>query len=372
MPSVHELDVTFRASRRVCRIRVGSGALDRLVADLAAEPPGRLLVVVSDSNVAPLHAEPLARRLRDIAGLRVETLTFPAGERHKSRETKAALEDRLAELGAGRDTALVAVGGGVTGDLAGFVAATWNRGVPLVQVPTTVVAMVDAAVGGKTAVNLGRVKNRIGAFHQPWGVYADVALLDTLPAAEYRDGLSEVVKSAVIGDVALFRWLERTHPALAAREPEAETAAVAGALSVKTRVVARDERETGRRAVLNFGHTVAHAIEAASEYGVSHGRAVAIGMSVEGELARGATGFPEAHLRRLRALLVALGLPVALDRGIDAAALLRAARGDKKNRGGELRFALPSRLGRMATRDGTTVALEERALSAAFERAGVD
>jgi 3-dehydroquinate synthase len=339
--------------------------IDVLVEDLAAGAPGRVLVLISDDIVAPLHAEPLMRRLRR-RGLSAKLLTFPHGEANKSRRTKQRLEDGLSKLGAGRDSALVAVGGGVTGDLAGFVAATWHRGIPVVQVPTTLLAMADAALGGKTAVNLPGGKNLVGCFHQPWGVYADVALLETLPQRHFRPGLAEVVKSAVIADAGLFRWLEVSVERVTNRDPVALARVVAKCMRIKGRVVTRDETEAGRRAILNFGHTVGHALEAATGYRVAHGRAVAIGMGVEAALAERSTGFPPAHTQRLRRLLRALGLPLALPRSTSISALVAACRKDKKALAGQTRFALPACIGAMPAGPPYTVAVDSRQLRSAL------
>jgi 3-dehydroquinate synthase len=348
---------------------VGRGALDRLCDELFTDPPGRPVIVVSDSNVAPLYGEPLRRRLVD-AGLDAHLCTFPAGEAHKTRQTKAALEDRLLELAVGRDTALVAVGGGVTGDIAGFVAATWHRGVPVVQVPTTLLAMADAALGGKTAVDAPGGKNLIGAFHQPLSVWADVSTLATLPADELQAGFSEVVKAAVIADPALFRWLEDESDALLGRDEEALEHAVERCLRIKARVVARDEREAGRRAVLNFGHTVGHAVEAASGYRIRHGHAVAIGMVAEARLAVSASGFPQASVGRLERLLGAFGLPVTWPPQVDLDEAVGATRRDKKARAGRVRYSLPRKIGRMAPGDDVTTVVAESALRSACMQIG--
>ena len=359
-------DLSFRpAPRRICRVRAGTGALDALVDDLAQAPPGRLLVVVTDEHVGPLHAVPLAERL--IArGLRVESLTLPAGESHKTRETKACVEDRLFDLGAGRDSALVAVGGGFVGDVAGFAAATWHRGVPVVQVPTSLLAMVDAAVGGKTAVNLPGGKNLIGSFHQPWGVYADTAVLSTLPESDFTDGFAEVVKSAAIADAPFFGWLERSADRLRGREAKALDHVVLRCMQIKARVVRRDEREAGRRAVLNFGHTVGHALEAATQYAIRHARAVSIGLCVESRLAQQETGFPARHVDRVERLLTALGLPVRCGSSPTAEAVVEAARRDKKNREGQIHCSLPLRLGRMLPGGDVTVPVDESLLAEAI------
>jgi 3-dehydroquinate synthase len=351
---------------RLCRVRVGAGAAERLADDLTAEPPAHRYFVISDSNVAPLYGGPLAERLAG-AGLDAKLVVFSAGEESKTRETKAAIEDRLIDHGAARDSAIVAVGGGVTGDLAGFVAATWHRGVPLIQVPTSLLAMVDATLGGKTAVNVPAGKNLVGAFHQPWGIYADVACLDTLGDAELVEGFAEVVKAATIADAHLFECLESWVGALLARDREALTATVAASLRVKRDVVVADERESGVRTMLNFGHTIGHALEAASGYTLSHGRAVAIGMSVEGQLAVERCRFPRESLERLRALLRAFGLPTRPTPDVDPDAVVAGTATDKKRVAGRTRCALPEALGRMPAGAGRTVEVEPEALRAALE-----
>jgi 3-dehydroquinate synthase len=345
--------------------------LDALVEDLVRDPPGRLLLVVSDARVMPLHGRRLAERL-SAKGLRVEDLTLAGGEQGKTREAKAQIEDRLVELQAGRDCALIAVGGGVVGDLAGFAAATWHRGVPVVQVPTSLLAMVDAALGGKTAVNLPRGKNLVGSFHQPLGVYADVSLLRTLTDRDYTDGFAEVVKTAAVADARWFRRIEGAVEALRARDAESLEQLVFRSMEIKARVVRRDERESGRRAMLNFGHTVAHALEAVSGYSMRHGPAVSLGLCVESRLAESVSGLPAAQRKRIERLLAALGLPVGLGPEPGSGGLVEAARLDKKNRDGRIRCALPVALGRMPPGDEVTVAVEERQLLEAIEasRAG--
>ena len=251
-------------------------------------------------------------------------------------------------LGGGRDSAVVALGGGVVCDLAGFTAATYLRGVPFVPVPTTLLAMVDAAVGGKTAVDHPRGKNLIGAFHAPSAVFADVATLATLPEREFRSGLAEAVKTAVVGDAALFRKIERSPASLLLRQPAALADLVAACCRVKARIVEADELDANRRALLNFGHTLGHALEHRLHYRMPHGEAVAVGMVLEARLASRAGLLSRRDADRIEALLDRLGLPTSLPRGVSPAKLLAAARTDKKARRGELRYALPRKIGAMA------------------------
>jgi 3-dehydroquinate synthase len=237
-------------------------------------------------------------------------------------------------------------------DLAGFTAATFQRGIPFVALPTTLLGMADAAIGGKTAVDHPRGKNLIGAFHQPRAVFADVATLRTLPEREFRSGLAEAVKTAVVGDAALFRRLERSPAAILMRHPAAMIDLVTACCRVKAGVVEADERELNLRAVLNFGHTLGHAVELLSRYRLRHGEAVAVGMALEARVASAAGILRRDHEDRITRLLERLGLPTRLPGGVTPARLLAAARGDKKARGGALRYALPRRIGTMARRAG--------------------
>jgi 3-dehydroquinate synthase len=336
-----------RAPAWTTHVVVGRGVLDLAAPSVARTYERHRLMVVSDARVGRLHGASFLDRLLSL-GASASLMTFPPGERSKTRETKARLEDRLLRAGAGRDTVVIALGGGVTGDLAGFLAATWHRGVPLVQIPTTTLAMFDAALGGKTGVDLPRGKNLVGAFHQPSSLWADVEVLRTLPARAYVSGLAEAVKTAVALDAALFRSIERDAARLLARDEPALSRLVARCLALKGSVVAADERDAGRRAILNFGHTAAHAIEAATSYRTPHGEAVAIGCVAEARLAERVSGLPRADADRIEALLARLGLPVRPPRGLDRRRLSDAMRVDKKTRGGVVRCALPERIGRMA------------------------
>ena len=324
---------------------IGPGALEELPARLGVACPAARYAVVADATVAALYGDAVTARLA-AAGLDARLFTFPAGESHKTRATWADLTDALLAQRIGRDGAIVALGGGVTGDLAGFVAATYLRGLPLVQVPTSALAMIDAAVGGKTAVDVPAGKNLVGAFHQPRLVLADTETLRTLPAAALADGLAEAVKHGVIADAAYLGFLEERAGAILARDARTLEHVVARSVAIKASVVAADPRENGRRAVLNFGHTVGHAIEAATGFSVPHGAAVAAGMVAEARLGEHAGHTAPGTAARVTAAVTRFGLPAtpAAAFGIDA--LVDRMRFDKKVRGGALRFALPAAIGR--------------------------
>ena len=346
---------------------VETGALARLAAEAGAHLPGRRLALIADETVLALLQ---AGRFGNVEW-RGDRLSFPAGERSKTRETWARLTDALLQRGFGRDSGLVALGGGVAGDLAGFVAATYMRGVPYVQVPTTLLAMLDASVGGKTGVDTPEGKNLIGAFHPPVLVLADPGVLSTLPEREYRAGMAEAVKHGLIADREYFRWMEREAAALLGRDRSALEHLVHRSVEIKAEVVSGDERETGRRAILNAGHTVAHAIERATSYGIPHGEAVALGLVAECELAARLGRAAPAVGERVGALLTRLGLPTRVTSALDPDAVLDAMSSDKKNRGAEVRFALPSELGGMVAAEGWTVAAGEGEVRAALGVVGV-
>jgi 3-dehydroquinate synthase len=344
--TARRLQVTL--GERSYPIVIGRGLLDDAAA-LAALVPGRHAFVLSDANVAPRY---LARVEAALAGKSVACLVLPAGEQEKTLARFAEAMAALAALGASRDTTVLALGGGVIGDLAGFAAACWMRGVRFVQLPTTLLAMVDSSVGGKTAVDLAEGKNLVGAFHQPAAVLADTATLDSLPPRELAAGLAEVVKYGAIADPAFFAWLEANAAALLARDAAALAEAITISCAHKAGIVARDETEQGERMLLNFGHTFGHAIETEQGYGgLLHGEAVAVGMVLAARLSAALGRAPDADAERLAALLQRFGLPVAVPPGLDADALLARMRLDKKALSGQLRLILWAGLGdaRIAT-----------------------
>jgi 3-dehydroquinate synthase len=341
-------------------ILIGAGLIGQLSTIVGQYCPAAGYAVISDSHVAKIYGEDLVQRLLAI-GSRAELLTFPAGEWNKTRDTWASLSDRMLASHFGRDSAVIALGGGVVNDVGGFVAATYLRGVPLVQVPTTLLAMIDSSIGGKTGVDVPAGKNLLGAFHQPRVVVADPELLGSLSSVQLAAGLAEAVKHGVIADAEYFAFLENEYAAIFAKHAPALERVVKRSVEIKAAVVAQDEREKGKRAILNFGHTVGHAIEATSQYEVLHGEAVAIGMVYEGRLAEmvGIAGGGTA--RRIQTALERLNLPVERPDASKVDDLLDAMRADKKVRAGEIRLALPRAIGVAHGDDagGWTVAVPE-------------
>ena len=342
MPADRATTVQVELGERSYPIVIGAGLLT------APEPWSGLvrapqILIVTNDTVAPLYEAPLRAALGD---RRIETLRLPDGEQHKTLATVARIWDRLMEARYGRDCALVALGGGVIGDMAGFAAACYQRGVDYLQVPSTLLAQVDSSVGGKTAVNHPKGKNMIGAFHQPRLVLADTDTLATLPDRELRAGLAEVIKYGLIADGAFFGWLEDNIEALLAREPRALAHAIRVSCETKARIVAADEREAGRRALLNLGHTFGHAIETATGYGRwLHGEAVGAGMVMAADLSSRIGWLPDSAARRAAALIAAAGLPTRPPESLDPQRFLSLMAMDKKVRDGRLRLVLLREIG---------------------------
>jgi 3-dehydroquinate synthase len=325
---------------------------------------GRRTALVTSETVARLHADRVERALRE-AGASTFRIVLPDGEEHKNWEVLDRIFDGLLRAQADRRTIVVAVGGGVVGDMAGFAAATYQRGVAHLQVPTTLLAQVDSSVGGKTAINHPLGKNMIGAFHQPLAVIADTEALDTLPARELAAGLAEVLKYGAIADEAFLGWIERNAAALTQRDPEALAHAIHRSCEIKAQIVAADEREGGVRALLNFGHTFGHAIETASGYGNwLHGEAVAAGMVLAARFSARLHRIPPAAAERLAEAVSRLGLPAAPPK-IAVPAWLELMGRDKKNVDGRITLILLEALGRAAVVRDAPVAELEAFLAAA-------
>ncbi|MFL6707635.1 MAG: 3-dehydroquinate synthase, partial [Massilia sp.] len=319
----------------------------QLLADpalLAQHIPGRQVAIVSNTTVAPLYLAGVAQALRG-AGREVIEIILPDGEQYKTQESLMQVYDALLANRCDRKTTLVALGGGVIGDLTGYAAASYMRGVPFVQIPTTLLAQVDSSVGGKTGINHPLGKNMIGAFYQPRAVLADTATLATLPQRQLAAGLAEVIKHGAIIDAAFFDWIEKNIAQLVAGERAALAHAVARSCEIKADVVRQDEREGGLRAILNFGHTFGHAIEAGMGYGAwLHGEAVGCGMVMAAELSRRMGFVDEATVARMRALIDAAGLPTVAP-AMPVERWIELMEVDKKNEGGDIKFILLKPLG---------------------------
>ena len=335
--------ITVALGERSYPIHIGTGLLAESGVLLGALPSPRA-VVVTNPTVAEFHLEALRKAL-SAAAIHSDVILVPDGEQHKEWSTLNEIHTRLLELGADRATTLIAFGGGVVGDVAGFAAATYQRGIPLVQVPTTLLAQVDSSVGGKTAINHPFGKNMIGAFYQPRVVISDTATLQTLPMREYVAGIAEIIKYGAIRDAELFEWLETNMDPLLARETEAIAHAVSESCRIKAGIVAADERESGVRTLLNFGHTFGHAIEAATGYGTwLHGEAVAAGMVLAAALSERVTGLPAVQAQRIRSLIERAGLARPCP-SIEVARWLELMSRDKKTAGRATRFVLLTALG---------------------------
>jgi 3-dehydroquinate synthase len=330
-------------------IYIGTGVLDRLSEVLTGLDCQGAVGLVTDSNVGPLYAARVTELVRQ-TGKRCVLHTLPAGEEHKRLDQIEAICGTLLDGGLDRSSLLIALGGGVVGDMAGFAAACFMRGIPFLQIPTTIVAQVDSSVGGKTGVNHPLGKNTIGAFHQPRAVLIDMTLLETLPERELRAGMAEVIKHGVIADAALFEHLEAHAPEILAKDLDALMLPVLRSCEIKAAVVAEDERELGRRAILNYGHTFGHALESVTGYTrFLHGEAVALGMCAAGVLAHRLGMVDAAFVERQRACCAAYGLPVVWP-DLPVEETFRLMHKDKKARAGAMKFILAAGLGNVVQR----------------------
>ncbi|MBN2351670.1 MAG: 3-dehydroquinate synthase [Spirochaetales bacterium] len=341
-------------------IEIGERLFDTLIPDLTGGlfPGVHRLAVITDRNVEELYGRELLALL-ERAGLAASMFSFPAGERYKTRETKAAIEDSLLDAGYGRDSAVIALGGGVVSDLAGFLAGTFARGIPFAVYATTLLAAADASIGGKTAVDTPRVTNIIGLFHQPKKVYIDTHSWNTLTDAEIRNGLAETVKHACLGDRSFFEYLEGHVDAFAGRDqngraidPEVAARVAASNCMIKHKVVAGDVREKNLRQVLNLGHTLGRALEPLANYTLSHGEAVSIGLAFQLKLGERLGYVGAADRDRVVKLLERIGLPMSLPAGLPVERIIASMHTDKKSRRGEIRFVFQKGIGDMMRFEG--------------------
>ena len=320
---------------------------------LAPYVSGKKAVIVTNDTLEPLFAETIKAAIPN--NIEVEVITLPDGEQHKTLHSFEKVISRLMEIEAARDTTLIALGGGVIGDLTGFVAACFQRGIPFIQIPTTLLSQVDSSVGGKTAVNHPLGKNMIGAFYQPKAVFIDTLSLKSLPAREFAAGMAEVIKYGIIHDNTFFHWLEDNVETLRSQDPQHLKQAIYRCCQIKAEIVAEDEKESGVRALLNLGHTFGHAIEAEQGYGAwLHGEAVATGIVLACLVSEQKGWLDSSELRRVVDLLRAFDLPVEIPPGMGLAEFNGHMRHDKKVKEGRIRFILPQGIGRAVVTDDVT------------------
>lgn len=341
MPSYH-LDIGL--GERSYPIFIEDGIMEKIGIDLAKRKIASRYVVISDDYVAQLYGKTLMTTLKQ-AGIQAELLTFPRGEASKNLQLFAELSSKLAQMGVDRQSGLIAFGGGVTGDLTGFVAASYMRGIPFVQIPTTLLAQVDSSVGGKTGVDIPEGKNLVGAFYQPKAVYIDTAVLTTLPVEEFLGGIAEVIKYGVIRDFEFYCSLERNLDAILALQPDIIQEMIHTCCRIKAEVVAEDEREADLRRILNFGHTIGHAVEAASDFSLIHGHAVAIGMVAALRLAVSSGLCKRKEAGRVATLIHSFGLPTEIPEGMDRERIKSYIKTDKKSISGSVFYVLPTTIG---------------------------
>ncbi|HSE84326.1 MAG TPA: 3-dehydroquinate synthase [Thermodesulfobacteriota bacterium] len=347
-------------------IIIQDGILKQIPEDLKNENLAHSYVIITDSAVLPLYGMELYKGFKS-QGLNIYLISFPAGEENKNRATKDKIEDEMSQYKIGRDSEVIALGGGVVGDVAGYVAATYNRGIPYIQVPTTLVACVDSSIGGKTGIDTPYGKNLIGAFHQPRRVYIDVSTLRTLPEKEIRGGLAEVIKYGVIKDRKFFEFLEQNMERVFSFDVDVLSHIIKRSCEIKGEVVELDEKESNLRKILNFGHTIGHAIEKFFNYTISHGEAISMGMVAEGKIAAELGLWQENELNRLISLLRKAGLPVNLPDTLDSKQIIDTMKLDKKARGGKIEMTLPRQIGEMAEVGGSYgIRIEEDIISYAL------
>jgi len=332
-------------------IVIGKKLLSKIPFELRKINLAHSYAIISDSNVSQLYGKKLLDRFKK-SNLKSILITFPAGEKNKNRGTKIILENEMLKAGLARDSALIALGGGVVGDVAGFVAANFNRGIPYIQVPTTLVACVDSSIGGKTGIDTPYGKNLIGAFHQPYKVYIDIETLETLHKKEIREGLAEVIKYGVIRDEELFKFLEKNLNKLFSYRSEILVPIIKRCCEIKGKIVELDEKESNLRKILNFGHTIGHAIEKQFDYEITHGEAISLGMIAEGRIAMELGIFKNQDLQRLRILLKKAGLPTRFPSKINLKDMIASMKLDKKARRGNIEMVLPRKIGEMSETGG--------------------
>lgn len=353
--------ISVKLAQNSYEVYIGSGTLAQTGRLLKESGFQRQVVIITNPAVNNFYGNGLRKSLAD-EGFRCPTLEVADGEQYKTLDSAGKLYQQLMDCGADRMTPILALGGGVIGDLAGFVAATYMRGVPLVQLPTTLLAQVDSSIGGKTAVNHGKLKNEIGAFYQPKFVVSDICALSTLPPSQLPNGLSEAIKYAVIGDASFFDYLEKNLNLISALDNNVLETIVSRCAQIKADVVANDEKDTGLRNILNFGHTIGHGVESVSYFQIAHGQAVAIGMVAAAKIAVELGLADRKIVDRLESLLQKAALVTGLPQ-VEIAQIIRAMQYDKKASGGKIRFVLPRSIGEVFVTDAVSLNTVEKVLT---------
>lgn len=325
-------------------IRVGKDILDRIMLLIAKNHKAARYVVITDNIVGGLYGRKFLSGLKEI-GLNVSLIEFPAGEASKNINTVISIAEKLMESGADRETCLIALGGGVVGDIVGFVASIFMRSVPYIQIPTTLVAQVDSSIGGKTGVDLPHGKNLVGTFYQPRAVFANLSFLETLPEKEFNNGLAEIIKYGIIDDEKMFRTLETGMEAIKSKDPKLLPGLVENCCQIKKSIVEIDEKEQGLRRILNFGHTLGHALEAVSEYAITHGEGVALGMIAAARISEKLKYLDAGETKRIEALIREAGLPVKIPESLDSDKIIARLKMDKKKKGDIVHFVLLKKIG---------------------------
>jgi 3-dehydroquinate synthase len=325
-------------------IRIGKDILDRMILLIAKNHKAPHYAVITDDCVKGIYGKKFLGALKDI-GLKASLIEFPAGEASKNMNTVMDIAGKLMASGADRETCLIALGGGVVGDIAGFVASIFMRSIPYIQIPTTLVAQVDSSIGGKTGVDLPHGKNLLGAFYQPRAVFANLNYLDTLPEKEFNNGLAEIIKYGIIDDEKMFHMLETNMDAIKSKDPKLMLTLVEGCCQIKKSIVEIDEKEQGLRRILNFGHTLGHALEAVSQYAVTHGEGVALGMIAAARISEELCYLANDETDRIRALIREAGLPVKIPKSLDTDDIIARLKMDKKKKGDVINFVLLKKIG---------------------------
>ena len=345
---MHEIKVRIKEKSKAYSVFAGQKATGTIKPYLEKRHGSRRIVVVTDSGVKNLCANIL---LKELSGLSPYVIAIPSGEASKSREMKERIEDHLLEKKYGRDTLMIAVGGGVIGDLSGFIASTYNRGIPIIHVPTTLLAMVDSSIGGKTSVNTKHGKNLIGTISQPDAVFADLDFLESLPQEELINGMAEIIKIAAASDKELFSFIEKNMEKMLEKGKNELLHIIKRSIELKRDVVEKDEKENGLRQILNFGHTFGHALEAYEEYKLKHGHCISIGLAVEARISEMASGLSSKECKKIVSLLKNAGLPIKMEKNIDADKIIDIMRSDKKAIGQKPMFVMLEKIGKIKSKN---------------------